>query len=118
MIDVTKMAAKNEDNLMVNTRLMKLTGLYHLLDSRSPKIFGHYALKCMSLVQMSILLLLTVIFTANKHTQKWSNEVQIVLYTNYFFVDVSRVILGNGSFVCHKLFFRSKGRKQDLPLPL
>jgi len=59
------MATKNEDNLMVNTRLMKLTGLYHLLDSRSPKIFGHYALKCMSLVQMSILLLLTVIFTAN-----------------------------------------------------
>ncbi|XP_025207187.1 uncharacterized protein LOC112603004, partial [Melanaphis sacchari] len=55
MVTKTKMIPKNEDNLMINTRIMKITGLYYLLDSRSPKIFGHNVFKCMSIVQMSIM---------------------------------------------------------------
>ncbi|XP_027836202.2 uncharacterized protein LOC114118957 [Aphis gossypii] len=90
----TKMATKNEDNLMINTRLMKLTGLYHLLDSRSSKSFGHNVLKYLSLVEMSILFTLMFIFTAN-------------LY--YFSDDINAVMQYSMLFACgvisiHKLY--------------
>ncbi|XP_050057584.1 odorant receptor 46a-like [Aphis gossypii] len=65
MATTTKMVYNNEDNLMINTGLMKITGLYHVLDSRSLKIFGHNVFKCLSVVQMSSLILLTVIFLSN-----------------------------------------------------
>jgi hypothetical protein len=59
------MASENENNLMINTRLMKTTGLYHLLDSRSSKIFGHNVFKCLSIVQMSILVSVMIEFLLN-----------------------------------------------------
>jgi len=52
---------------MINMRLIKKTGLYQILDSRSPKVFGHNVFKCMSLVQMSILLSTAVIFILNMY---------------------------------------------------
>ncbi|XP_050057431.1 uncharacterized protein LOC126550274 [Aphis gossypii] len=71
------MTTKNEDNLMINTGLMKITGLYHVLDSRSLKIFGHNVFKCLSVVQMSSLILLTIIFPANIYY--FSNDINVVM---------------------------------------
>jgi len=65
MVTEKKTVSKNEDSLMINMRLMKKTGFHQLLDSRSPKVFGHNVFKCMSVVQMSILFLVAVIFAAN-----------------------------------------------------
>jgi len=57
--------SKNEDDFMINMRLMKKTGFYQILDSRSQKVFGHNVFKCMSIVQISILLSAAVIFILN-----------------------------------------------------
>ncbi|XP_026817969.1 uncharacterized protein LOC113556906 [Rhopalosiphum maidis] len=81
------MASKNEDNLMINTRLMKLTGLYHLLDSRSPKIFGHNMFKCLSVVQMSILVSAMIAFLLNIFY--FLNDINtIILYSMLFTSDL------------------------------
>jgi len=63
---------------MINMRLIKKTGLYQLLDSLSPQVFGHNVFKCMSIIQISILFLTAVIFTLN-------------LY--YFLVDINAVMM-------------------------
>jgi len=76
---------------MINTGLMKITGLYHVLDSRSPKIFGHNVFICMSVVQMSSLLLLTVIFPANIYY--FSDDINVVMqYLMLFTSDVLSIL--------------------------
>jgi len=81
------MISMNEDSLMINTRLMKLTGLYQLLDSRTTKIFGHNMLKCMSLVQLSTMLIVMAIFTANLYY--FSDDINAVMqYSMLFTCDV------------------------------
>uniref|UniRef100_A0A2S2NDS4 Uncharacterized protein n=1 Tax=Schizaphis graminum TaxID=13262 RepID=A0A2S2NDS4_SCHGA len=77
------MVSKNEDNLMINTRLMKITGLYYLLDSRSPKIFGHSVFKCLSVVQMSILLVTMIVHILNIYY--FSDDINIVMQYLVFF---------------------------------
>jgi len=76
---------------MIDTGLMKITGLYYVLDSRSPKIFGHNVFKCMSVVGISILLLLTVIFLTNIYY--FSNDINVVmLYLMLFTSDVLTIL--------------------------
>jgi len=72
---------------MINTGLMKITGLYHLLDSRSPKIFGHNVFKYMSLVQLSTMLIVMVMFLANLYY--FSDDINAVMqYSILFTSDV------------------------------
>ncbi|KAE9544369.1 hypothetical protein AGLY_001548 [Aphis glycines] len=91
MATTTKMVYKNEDNLMINTRLMKITGLYQLLDSRTSKIFGQNMLKCMSLVELSIMFITIVIFLAN--TYYFSDDINAVMqYSILFTCDVLSIL--------------------------
>jgi len=62
---------------MINMRLMKKTGFYQLLDSRSPKAFGHNVFKCTSAAQMSILLSAAVIFVVNMYY--FSDDINTVM---------------------------------------
>jgi len=77
MFTETNMESKNEDNLMVNTRLMKITGLYQLFDSRSYKVFGYNIYKCLSTVQMTLLILAIILFFINIYY--FSGDLNIVM---------------------------------------
>lgn len=71
------MTSNNADNLMINTRLMKKTGFYQLLNSYSPKVFGHNVFKCLSVVQMSILSSSVVVFILNIYY--FSNDINTAM---------------------------------------
>ncbi|XP_029346182.1 uncharacterized protein LOC115034222 [Acyrthosiphon pisum] len=86
-----KTVSKNEDNFMINMRLMKKTGFYQLLDSRSLKVFGHNVFKCMSVVQMSILSSVAFIFVANIYY--FSDDINtVMMYSMLITSDVLSIL--------------------------
>ncbi|CAI6364107.1 unnamed protein product [Macrosiphum euphorbiae] len=87
----TTTVSKNEDSLMINMRLMKKTGFYQLLDSRSVKVFGHNVFKCMSVVQMSVLLSVALIFVANIYY--FSDDINtVMMYSMFITSDVLSIL--------------------------
>lgn len=62
---------------MINMRLMKITGFYQLLDSRNLKLFGHNVFKCMSIVQITVLILVAFIFFLNIYY--FSDDINTVM---------------------------------------
>ncbi|XP_029347261.1 uncharacterized protein LOC107884467 isoform X2 [Acyrthosiphon pisum] len=48
------MVLKNEDKLMANTKLLKTIGLYQILNSSSPKVFGYNIFKCITIIEAFI----------------------------------------------------------------
>nr|UMT69224.1 odorant receptor 25 [Myzus persicae] len=91
MVIGTIIVSQNEDNLMINMRLMKKTGFYQLLDSRSLKVFGHNVFKCMSVVQISILLSIAVIFVLNIYY--FSDDINtVMMYSMLITSDVLSIL--------------------------
>jgi len=84
----TKTVSKN---LMINMRLMKKTGFYQLLDSHSLKVFGHNVFKCMSVVQMSILL--SVAFLSAANIYYFSDDINtVMMYSMLITSDVLSIL--------------------------
>jgi len=48
------MVLKNEVKLMANTKLLKTIGLYQILNSSSPKVFGYNIFKCLAIIEAFI----------------------------------------------------------------
>lgn len=91
MVTRTNIEPKNEDDCMINLRLMKKTGFYQILDPRSQKVFGHNVFQCVSVVQMTILLSAAVIFILNIYY--FLDDINIVMmYLHVVTSDVLSVL--------------------------
>lgn len=76
------MESKNEVQLMINTKLMKMTGLYQLLNPQGFKVFGFNIFKGAAIVYMIGLIITTIVLILN--TYYFSNDVnEVIKYLMY-----------------------------------
>lgn len=70
------MKLKKDDRLTVNTQLMKMTGLYQMLNPNSVTIFGYNTFKCIAIVEMIIMIIILI---------------ALILTTYIFLTDINEV---------------------------
>lgn len=76
------MEFKDEEQLMINTKLMKMTGLYQLLNPRNSIAYGFNIFKGTAIIYMIILILTSIVLILN--TYYFSNDVnEVIKYLMY-----------------------------------
>lgn len=72
-----------EQNYIIHIRLMKITGLYKLLDSKTPKLYGYNIFKLGSILTILYLMLINIMYCMSIYYSRY-DFTEVVKYISIF----------------------------------